>query len=259
MTLAGELVLGRNQLNEAVRNDDNQGVRAGAHRVSLVTSELQEAVSLTRMQPVSSLFSKFPRLVRDLANELGKEVQLKLEGGEVELDKTILEGLSDPLTHMVRNSVDHGIETPATRIAASKPALGTVTLRARHQAGQVAIEISDDGKGLSRDKIAASAVTKGLITAEQLQLMSDYDKLALIFLPGVSTAEKLSNVSGRGVGMDVVKTNLDKLGGKVEIDSVPEKVRRFASNCHSPWPSSRHYWFPTPGSASRSRRSVLAS
>jgi len=227
MTLAGELVLGRNQLNEAVRNSDNQGISAGAHRVSLVTSELQEAVSLTRMQPVSTLFSKFPRLVRDLAGELGKEIQLKLEGGEVELDKTIIEGLSDPLTHMVRNSVDHGIEAPAVRMAAGKPALGTVTLRAKHQAGQVMIEISDDGKGLAAEKIAASALSKGMITAEQLQTMSDYDKQALIFMPGVSTAEKLTNTSGRGVGMDVVKTNLDKLGGKVDIDSAPGKGSAF--------------------------------
>ena len=227
MTLAGELVLGRNQLNEAVRNSDTRGTNAGAHRVSLVTSELQEAVSRTRMQSVSSLFAKFPRLVRDLASELGKEIQLKLEGGEVELDKTILEGLSDPLTHMVRNSVDNGIELPAARIAAGKPALGTVTLQAKHQAGQVMIEISDDGKGLAGEKIAASALSKGMITAEQLQTMSEYDKQALIFMPGVSTAEKLSNVSGRGVGMDVVKTNLDKLGGKVEIDSVPGKGSAF--------------------------------
>ena len=227
MTLAGELVLGRNQLNEAVRNGDKQGIGAGAHRVSVVTSELQEAVSLTRMQPVSSLFAKFPRLVRDLAGELGKEVQLKLEGGDVELDKTILEGLSDPLTHMVRNSVDHGIELPEARIAAGKPALGTITLSARHQAGQVVIEISDDGKGLAGEKIAASALARGMITADQLQSMSDYDKLALIFLPGVSTAEKLSNVSGRGVGMDVVKTNLDKLGGKVEIESAIGKGSSF--------------------------------
>ncbi len=227
MTLAGELVLGRNQLNEAVRNSDKRGISAGAHRVSLVTSELQEAVSLTRMQSVSGLFSKFPRLVRDLASKLGKEIQLKLEGGEVKLDKTILEGLSDPLTHMVRNSVDHGIELPAARIAAKKPALGTVTLRVKHHAGQVVIEISDDGKGLAGEKIAASALSKGIITAEQLQTMSDYDKHALIFMPGVSTAEKLSDLSGRGVGMDVVKTNLDKLGGKVEIDSVPGKGSTF--------------------------------
>ena len=227
MTLAGELVLGRNQLNEAVRNGDKEGITAGAYRVSLVTSELQGAVSLTRMQPVSSLFAKFPRLVRDLASQLGKEVQLKLEGGEVELDKTILEGLSDPLTHMVRNSVDHGVESPAARVAAKKPAMGTVVLAARHQAGQVVIEISDDGKGLAGDKIGASAVSKGMITAEQLLKMSDYEKQELIFMPGVSTAEKLSNVSGRGVGMDVVKTNLDRLGGKVEIDSVPGRGSAF--------------------------------
>jgi two-component system chemotaxis sensor kinase CheA len=179
------------------------------------------------MQPVFSLFSKFPRLVRDLSGELGKEVQLRLEGGDVELDKTILEGLSDPLTHMVRNSVDHGIETPSARTAAGKPAMGTVTLSAKHQAGQVVIEISDDGKGLSGEKIAASALAKGQITAEQHQAMSEDDKRALIFLPGVSTAEKLSNISGRGVGMDVVKTNLDRLGGKVEIDSVPGKGSAF--------------------------------
>jgi two-component system chemotaxis sensor kinase CheA len=227
MTLAGELVLGRNQLNEAVRKGDKEGIAAGAYRVSLVTSELQGAVSLTRMQPVSSLFAKFPRLVRDLSSELGKEVQLKLEGGDVELDKTILEGLSDPLTHMVRNSVDHGIEPPAARIAAKKPALGTILLGARHQAGQVVIEISDDGKGLSGEKIGKSAVSKGMLSAEQLQRMTEREKQELIFLPGVSTAEKLSSVSGRGVGMDVVKTNLDRLGGKVEIDSVPGRGSAF--------------------------------
>lgn len=221
MTLAGELVLGRNQLNEAVRNNDIQGISAGAHRVSLVTSEIQETVTLTRMQPVSTVFSRFPRVVRDLAGQLGKDVQLVLEGGDVELDKTIIEGLADPLTHMVRNSVDHGIETPAARTAAGKPAQGTVTLRACHQAGQVLIEVIDDGKGISVDKIAASALAKGLITADQLQTMPEYDKQALIFLPGVSTARELTDISGRGVGMDVVKTNLDKLGGKVEINSTP--------------------------------------
>jgi two-component system chemotaxis sensor kinase CheA len=227
MTLAGELVLSRNQLNDAIANKDDKGIGAGAHRLSMVTSELQEAVSLTRMQPVGTLFTKFPRLVRDLAKSLGKDVNLLLEGGEVELDKSILEGLSDPLTHMVRNSVDHGIESPAARAAAGKPAAGVVTLRARHQAGQVVIEVTDDGKGVSADKVAASALSKGLVTAELIQTMADRDKLALIMLPGVSTAEKVTNVSGRGVGMDVVKTNLDKLGGKIEIDSVPGKGTSF--------------------------------
>jgi len=221
MTLAGELVLSRNQLNESLARQDTRGIHSGAQRVSLVTSELQEVVTLTRMQPVGTVFAKFPRLVRDLARDLGKEAQLQIEGGEVELDKTILEGLSDPLTHMVRNSVDHGIEAPAVRAAAGKPQLGTVKLKASHQAGQVVIEISDDGKGLDQNKVAAAALARGAITREQLQAMSEREKMALIFLPGVSTAEKVSDVSGRGVGMDVVKTNLDKLGGKIEIDSTP--------------------------------------
>ena len=219
MTLAGELVLSRNQLNESLARQDDRGIRSGAQRVSLVTSELQEVVTMTRMQPVAGLFSKFPRLVRDLARDLGKEAQLRLDGGEVEIDKTILEGLSDPLTHMVRNAVDHGIEPAAERTAAGKPGMGTVTLGASHQAGQVVIEISDDGKGLAAEKIVASSIAKGLIAREQVQGMSEREKMALIFLPGVSTAEKVSDVSGRGVGMDVVKTNLDRLGGKIEIDS----------------------------------------
>jgi two-component system chemotaxis sensor kinase CheA len=219
MTLAGELVLSRNQLNDSVARQDERGIRSGAQRIHMVTSELQEAVTMTRMQPVGNVFAKFPRLVRDLARDLGKEVQLKIEGAEVELDKTIIEGLSDPLTHMVRNSVDHGIESPDTRAAAKKPRMGTVTLKAAHQAGQVVIEISDDGKGLDAEKVAASALSKGLITRETLQGMAEKEKMALILLPGVSTAQKISDVSGRGVGMDVVKTNLDKLGGKIEIDS----------------------------------------
>jgi two-component system chemotaxis sensor kinase CheA len=227
MTLAGELVLSRNQLNEAIANKDEKGIGAGAHRLSMATSELQEAVSLTRMQPVGALFTKFPRLVRDLAQSLGKEVQLLLEGGEVELDKGILEGLSDPLTHMVRNAVDHGIESPAARAAAGKPPAGVLKPRARHQAGQVVIEVSDDGKGVAADKVANSALSKGLVTAEQLQNMTDRDKLGLIMLPGISTAEKVTSISGRGVGMDVVKTNLDKLGGKIEIDSTPGKGTSF--------------------------------
>ncbi len=227
MTLAGELVLGRNQMNEALASRDERAIAASANRISAATSELQEAVTLTRMQPVSSLFAKFPRLVRDLARSLGKDVHLRMEGGEVELDKTILEGLSDPLTHMVRNSVDHGIEAPEVRSAAGKAAAGTVTLRASHQAGQVVIEIGDDGKGLRADKIAASSLARGLVSQAQLEGMSDREKIALIFLPGMSTAEVVSDVSGRGVGMDVVRTNLDKLGGKVEIESMPGKGARF--------------------------------
>lgn len=220
MTLAGELVLSRNELNEAVGNSDQRAMQTAAHRLSLVTTELQETVALTRMQPVGGVFSKFPRLVRELSRELGKDIQVRIEGGEVEVDKTIVEGLSDPLTHMVRNAVDHGIEPPDQRIASGKPAAGTITLQARHRGGQVVLEISDDGRGLSADRIAASCVKKGLLTQEQVQAMTESEKINLIFLPGSSTAEKVSDVSGRGVGMDVVRTNLDKLGGKIEIDSV---------------------------------------
>jgi two-component system chemotaxis sensor kinase CheA len=219
MNLAGEMVLSRNQLNEAVDHEDLNEIRASVHRLSLVTSELQSMVALTRMQPVGSLFAKFPRVVRDLARDLGKNAQLRIEGGEVEIDKSILEGLSDPLTHMVRNAVDHGIESPSQRRASGKAECGTIVLRASHQAGQVVIEIADDGKGLSGERVGAAMLRKGMISAEQLASMSERDKMMLIFLPGVSTAEKLSDISGRGVGMDVVKTNLDKLGGKIEIDS----------------------------------------
>jgi two-component system, chemotaxis family, sensor kinase CheA len=227
MTLAGELVLGRNQLSEAVARQDERAIRSGTQRISLVTSELQEVVTLTRMQPVGTVFARFPRLVRDLARDLGKEALLQIEGAEVELDKTILEGLSDPLTHMIRNSVDHGIEPAADRAARRKPRAGTITLRAAHQAGQVIIEVADDGKGLDPEKVAASALAKGVVTAEQLKAMSEREKMALILCPGVSTATQVSDVSGRGVGMDVVKTNLDKLGGKIEIDSVAGRGTSF--------------------------------
>ena len=227
MTLAGELVLSRNQLNESLAHSDHRGIQAGAQRVSLATSELQAVVTLTRMQPVGNLFGKFPRLVRDLARELGKDIHLEVEGDEVEIDKTILEGLSDPLTHMMRNAADHGIEAPAKRAAAGKPSTGRILLKACHQAGQVVIEIADDGRGLDPEKIAASTLAKGLITRERLQHMPDRDKIALIFLPGVSTAEKVTGTSGRGVGMDVVKTNLDRLGGKVEIESAPGRGSTF--------------------------------
>jgi two-component system, chemotaxis family, sensor kinase CheA len=227
MTLAGELVLSRNQLNESLARQDQRGIRDGAQRISVVTSDLQEVVTQTRMQPIGNLLSKFPRLVRDLARELNKEVNLEIEGGDVEIDKTILEGLSDPLTHMIRNSVDHGVESPRVRVAAGKPAAGKVTLRCYHQAGLVVVEVADDGKGLDPAKVAASALAKGLATPDQLRNMPDREKMALIFLPGVSTAEKVSDVSGRGVGMDVVKTNLDRLGGKMEIDSTPGRGASF--------------------------------
>ena len=231
MNLAGELVLSRNQLREAIARNDERAVGASSQRINLVTSDLQEAIMQTRMQPIGNVFGKFPRVVRDLARSLSKEIRLDIDGREVELDKTLIEGLSDPLTHMVRNAVDHGIESPADRTRAGKKPEGIVRLRAFHEAGQVVIEIGDDGKGLDPARIAASAVKKGLITPEKMKGLSDEDKAALIFLPGLSTAEKVTDVSGRGVGMDVVKTNLDRLGGKVEIDSEPGRGASSASSC----------------------------
>lgn len=219
MNLAGELVLSRNQLMQAISSGAEHQVEVAGQRIDLVTSELQETIMLTRMQAVSTIFNKFPRVVRDLARSLGKEIDLELEGTEVELDKTIIEGLGDPLTHLVRNSADHGVETPAERAAAGKPPTGTITLKAYHAAGQVNIEIADDGRGLDTDRILNKALERGLVTAEQAKSMSEKEKAQLIFLPGLSTAEKVTDVSGRGVGMDVVKSNLDQLGGQVDIET----------------------------------------
>ncbi|WDN88154.1 two-component system, chemotaxis family, sensor kinase CheA [Desulfosarcina sp. BuS5] len=219
MTLAGELVLSRNQLLQSGAADDKSGLESACQRIDMITSELQEAIMKTRMQAVGNVFSKFPRVVRDLARNLGKEIELEVEGQEVELDKTIIEGIGDPLTHLVRNSVDHGIETPDVRRKAGKETTGRVELRAFHEAGQVNIEIRDDGKGLDGNKLAGLAIDKGLLTEDQATAMSDKEKMNLIFMPGFSTAKEVTDVSGRGVGMDVVKTNLDKLGGVVDIDS----------------------------------------
>jgi two-component system chemotaxis sensor kinase CheA len=221
MNLAGELVLGRNQLLQAILSHDTRLIEMSGQRMDRITTSLQEAIMLTRMQPVGIVFNKFPRVVRDLSRKLGKEVELRVEGREVELDKTIIEAISDPLTHLVRNAVDHGIESPEVRTRAGKPAGGTIELRAFHAAGQVNIEVSDDGKGLHGDKLVASAIAKGVITEPQARLMSDNEKMNLIFLPGFSTAQTVSDVSGRGVGMDVVRTNIEKIGGHVLIDSHP--------------------------------------
>jgi two-component system chemotaxis sensor kinase CheA len=219
MNLAGELVLSRNQLMQAISSGAIHQIEVAGQRIDLVTSELQETIMLTRMQTVGNIFNKFPRVVRDLARNLGKEMDLQLEGNDVELDKTIIEGLGDPLTHLVRNSADHGIEMPDVRVKAGKPAMGTIVLKAYHEAGQVIIEIVDDGGGLDTEKIVAKALSRGLISPDQAKSMSDKEKANLIFLPGLSTAEQVTDVSGRGVGMDVVKSNLDQLGGQVDIET----------------------------------------
>ncbi|MFN3151285.1 chemotaxis protein CheW [Bremerella sp.] len=219
MNLAGELVLGRNQLLQTVNNADGTSMQAVAARLDQVTSELQEAIMQTRMQPIGNVFNKFPRVVRDLSAKLGKQCNVVMEGGEVEVDKTIIEAIGDPLTHMVRNSVDHGVEMPEKRMASQKEPTGTITLRAYHQAGKVRIDICDDGGGIDTNRLKDKAVSKGIISAERASQMSERDAVWLIFHPGFSTAEKVSDVSGRGVGMDVVRTNIEKIGGSVDIES----------------------------------------
>lgn len=219
MTLVGELVLARNQLLQFSNSVDNAGLHAICQRLDLIASELQEEVMKTRMQPIGNIWAQFPRTVRDVALACNKQVSIEMEGKETELDKTIIEAIKDPLTHLVRNSVDHGIELPEDRVKAGKDATGKLTLRAFHEGGQVIIEICDDGAGLNCDRIRQKALERNLITSEQAARMSEREASNLIFMPGFSTAAKVTNVSGRGVGMDVVKTNVEKIGGAVDVQS----------------------------------------
>ena len=219
MNLAGELVLSRNQILQHAASQDDATLTATSQQLNLITTELQAAVMKTRMQPIGLLWNKFPRVVRDLANSMNKHITLEMEGAETELDKTIIESIKDPLTHIVRNSCDHGIETPSDREAAGKPSGGVLRLRAYHEGGQVNIEIIDDGKGLDPEMLKEKVAQKGLLPPDRLDRMSDRDVMNLIFLPGFSTAQKVTNVSGRGVGMDVVKTNIEKIGGTVDLHS----------------------------------------
>jgi two-component system chemotaxis sensor kinase CheA len=221
MNLAGELVLSRNQLLQGVNSSNVKATELSSQRIDMITSELQEAIMRTRMQPIANILNKFTRVVRDLSHQLGKSIELEIEGKDVELDKTILESINDPLTHLVRNSVDHGIETPMEREQMGKDGTGKIILKAFHDAGQVNIVISDDGRGLDPAKIASSAIEKGLISESRVAEMSDKQKTELIFLPGFSTAKEVTDVSGRGVGMDVVVTNIEALGGIIELDSTP--------------------------------------
>jgi two-component system, chemotaxis family, sensor kinase CheA len=221
MNLVGELVLARNQILQFANSTEESGLLATSQRLNLITTELQEGVMKTRMQPIGNIWSKLPRTVRDLALGCGKQVRVEMEGKETELDKTLIEAIKDPLTHLVRNSVDHGIERPEVRQAAGKDPEGRLFLRAFHEGGQVNIEISDDGAGVDQDRIRDKAVQKGLISADQAGRMTDREIVNLVFLPGFSTAEKVTNVSGRGVGMDVVKTHIEKIGGTVDLQSKP--------------------------------------
>jgi len=219
MNLVGELVLARNQILQFTASQKDTTFLKTTQRLNLITTELQAGVMKTRMQPIGNIWNRFPRVVRDLAVACGKQVRVEMEGKETELDKTIIEAIKDPLTHVVRNSVDHGIETPEARLAKGKPAEGCLLLRAFHEGGQVNIEISDDGAGINIERVKKKALERGLITPDQAERMTEREAVRLIFLPGFSTAEKITNVSGRGVGMDVVKTNIEKIGGTVDIQS----------------------------------------
>ncbi|EGJ4437488.1 hybrid sensor histidine kinase/response regulator [Campylobacter upsaliensis] len=227
MNLIGELVLGKNRLlkiyddveeryeGEKFLEELNQVVS----QLSIITTDVQLAVMKTRMQPIAKVFNKFPRVVRDLSRELGKQIELEITGEETELDKSIVEEIGDPIMHMIRNSCDHGVEDPATRKANGKPERGVVQLKAYNEGNHIVVEITDDGKGLDAAGLKMKALEKNLITEKEAEQMTDKEAFALIFKPGFSTAAKVTNVSGRGVGMDVVKTNIEKLNGVIEIDS----------------------------------------
>ena len=220
MDLAGELVLARNQLLELASTSCDQKLAQSTQRLDLITSELQDQVMKTRMQPIGGVWNKLPRVVRDLSAELGKRVRLELEGKDTGLDRSVLEAIKDPLTHIIRNSIDHGIESPGERVANGKDAEGLLRLRAIHVGGHVLLEISDDGAGIDPDRVRTKAIERGIVTPERAAKLTTEEAQALVFAPGFSTADKITNVSGRGVGMDVVKTNIEGIGGAVEIDSV---------------------------------------
>jgi two-component system chemotaxis sensor kinase CheA len=219
MALMGEMVLVRNQVLQYTSKSDDLEFLNLSQKLDVVTSELQEETMKTRMQPIGNILSKFQRVVRDLSGSLNKKINLNLIGVETELDKSLIEAVKDPLMHIVRNSCDHGIETPELRTAAGKNETGTVTIKAYHEGGQVIVDVSDDGRGLSREKLLKKAIERGIVKAEDTASMRDRDVQALIFAPGFSTAEQVTNVSGRGVGMDVVKSNIEKIGGLVDITS----------------------------------------
>jgi two-component system chemotaxis sensor kinase CheA len=223
MNLVGELVLARNQVLQFTTQKEDGALNATAQRLNLITTELQENVMKTRMQPIGMVWSKLPRLVRDAAHACGKTVRLDLDGSDTELDKTIIEAIKDPLTHLVRNACDHGIETPEERVHAGKPPHGTVALKAYHEGGQVNIEVADDGAGVDVARVKAKAIEKGLIRPEQAERMSEHEALHLMFLPGFSTARAVTNLSGRGVGLDVVRCNIERIGGVVDVSSTAGK------------------------------------
>ncbi|MFZ4121774.1 MAG: chemotaxis protein CheW [Caulobacterales bacterium] len=227
MTMVSELVLTRNQLLQMVRGLNDSEFKAPLQRLSLITAELQERVMKTRMQPVGSAWRKLPRIVRDASRDLGKKIELREEGEATELDRQVLEYIKDPLTHMVRNSCDHGLERPADRVAAGKPEAGTIRLSAHHEGGHIIMEIADDGAGLNTARIRQKAIEKGIVSEAEAASMSDAQIHRFIFAPGFSTAAAVTNMSGRGVGMDVVRTNIEAIGGSIELSSQEGKGTTF--------------------------------
>ncbi|SMF76363.1 two-component system, chemotaxis family, sensor kinase CheA [Tistlia consotensis] len=227
MTMVSELVLTRNQLLQILRQQKETDFAAPLQRLNHVVSELQEGVMKTRMQPIGNAWAKLPRIVRDLSLELGKKVELVMNGADTELDRQVLELIKDPLTHMVRNSADHGLEDPAERRRSGKSDTGTITLNAYHEGGHIIIEIADDGRGLNIDKIKAKALSNGVTNEAEMAGMSDQQIMQFIFKAGFSTAEKVTSVSGRGVGMDVVRTNIERIGGTIELNSITGRGSKF--------------------------------
>ncbi|HVR74126.1 MAG TPA: chemotaxis protein CheA, partial [Planctomycetota bacterium] len=221
MDLVGELVLTRNQLLQLSSMQKERAFVSASQRLNLITTELQQEIMRTRLQRLRNIWRRFPRLVRDIASQCGKRVRLEMEGDDTELDKSLLEAVKDPLTHLLRNAVDHGIEDPAVRIKSGKDVEGCVRLRASHENGQVLIEVQDDGDGIDPERVRRRAVERELITPEHAALLSQKDALSLIFMPGFSIAEKVTSVSGRGVGLDVVRTNVEKIGGTVDLETKP--------------------------------------
>ncbi len=221
MNLVGELVLTRNLILQGVQHGGDDALAAPVQRLDFITGEIQEAVMRTRMQPIGQLWEKFPRLIRDYCRQTGKQVDLVADGAETELDKSLLEAIKDPLTHLLRNALDHGVEAPAARAAAGKAAAGTIRLSAFQDGGRIVVEIRDDGRGLDYARIRAKALTAGLMGAEALARMGEAELAQLVFQPGFSTAEAVTDISGRGVGMDVVKNNIEQAGGTVELASEP--------------------------------------
>jgi two-component system, chemotaxis family, sensor kinase CheA len=235
LNLVGELVIDRSQISRiAALMEDKVGstdlvgqLTEATHRIARITAELQDQIMKTRLLPVDGVFQRMPRMVRDVAQKTGKEIDFQISGGETELDRSLLDVLSDPIIHLLRNSIDHGCETPAERKAAGKKPVGIVTLAARHEENHIVIEITDDGRGINPQKIKEAGVRKGVITQVQADAMTDHDAIKLIFASGFSTAAELSDISGRGVGMDIVKSNIEKIGGRIHVDSQVGKGTRF--------------------------------